>query len=115
MYFDLGQHLELSWLRERIGTLVATSHWHKLATAELRGDLHYQQRHLCAEVASGTEEGLDSGERVRQWSDRNASATAQYKALVSELKANATVDFAMLSLAINEVHKLLRSDRPLAS
>lgn len=115
VYFDLGQHLELSWLRERIGTLVATSHWHKLATAELRGDLHYQQRHLCAEVASGTEEGLDSGERVRQWSDRNASATAQYKALVSELKANATVDFAMLSLAINEVHKLLRSDRPLAS
>ncbi len=115
MYFDLGQHLELSWLRERIGALVATSHWHKLATAELRGDLHYQQRHLCAEVASGTDETLDSGERVRQWSDRNATATTQYKALVSELKANATVDFAMLSLAINEVHKLLRSDRPLAS
>lgn len=115
VYFALGQHLELSWLRERIGTLVASSHWHKLATAELRGDLHYQQRHLCAEVANVTDGELSPEERVQQWSDRNASATTQYQTLIGELKANGSVDFAMLSLAINEVHKLLRSDRPLAS
>jgi glutamate dehydrogenase len=115
IYFALGQHLELSWLRERIGTLVVTSHWHKLATAELRGDLHYQQRHLCAEVANVTDASLSPEERVQQWSDRNASSTAQYQALIGDLKANTSVDFAMLSLAINEVHKLLRSDRPLAS
>ncbi|MFT6309633.1 MAG: glutamate dehydrogenase [Halioglobus sp.] len=115
VYFALGQHLELSWLRERIGTLVASSHWHKLATAELRGDLHYQQRHLCAEVANVTDDALSPEERVQQWSDRNASATSQYQALIGDLKATHSVDFAMLSLAINEVHKLLRSDRPLAS
>lgn len=115
VYFALGQHLELSWLRERIGTLVAASHWHKLATAELRGDLHYQQRHLCAEVANVTDDALSPEERVQQWSDRNASATSQYQALIGDLKATSSVDFAMLSLAINEVHKLLRSDRPLAS
>ncbi len=115
MYFALGQYLELSWLRERIGTLVASSHWHKLATAELRGDLHYQQRHLCAEVASATDVDLSADERVQQWSDRNRLASDQYRALISELKATTSVDFAMLSLAINEVHKLLRSDRPLAS
>jgi len=115
VYFALGQHLELSWLREKIGSLVTNSHWHKLATAELRGDLHYQQRHLCAEVASGTDESSSSQDRVQQWSDRNTDASAQYHALMIDLKANSSVDFAMLSLAINEVHKLLRSDRPLAS
>jgi len=115
VYFALGQHLELSWLREQIGTLVASSHWHKLATAELRGDLHYQQRHLCAEVACVTASDLSPEERVQEWSNRNASATAQYQSLITELKANTSIDFAMLSLAINEVHKLLRSDRPLAS
>lgn len=115
VYFALGQHLELSWLRERIGNLVASSHWHKLATAELRGDLHYQQRHLCAEVANVTDDALSPEERVQQWSNRNASATSQYQALIGDLKATSSVDFAMLSLAINEVHRLLRSDRPLAS
>jgi len=115
VYFALGQHLEISWLREQIGKLVASSHWHKLATSELRGDLHYQQRHLCAEVASVTDAALPADDRVRQWASRNGAATDQYRALISELKANSSIDFAMLSLAINEVHKLLRSDRPLAS
>lgn len=115
VYFALGQHLELSWLREKIGNLVVSSHWHKLATAELRGDLHYQQRHLSAEVANGTDVTLPAQERVLQWASRNAAATVQYQALISDLKANSSIDFAMLSLAINEVHKLLRSDRPLAS
>jgi len=115
VYFALGQHLELSWLRERIGDMVPTSHWHKLATAELRGDLHYQQRHLCAEVASSTSQNIPADERVQQWSKRITLASEQYKTLIADLKANASVDFAMLSLAVNEVHKLLRFDRPLAA
>jgi len=115
LYFTLGQHLELSWLREHIGQLDATSHWHKLAASELRGDLHYQQRHLCAEVANSTDQNLSAVERVSLWSDRIGSATVQYQTLISDLKLNASVDFAMLSLAVNEVHKLLRFDRPLAS
>ena len=114
VYFSLGQSLELSWLRERIGLLVSSSHWHKLATSELRSDLHYQQRHLCAEITSETEQELSAEQRVDTWARRNPIATEKYRALVAEMKASTTVDFAMLSLAINEVHKLLRSDRPLA-
>jgi len=115
VYFALGQHLELSWLRERIGLLVASSHWHKLAISELRGDLHYQQRHLCAEVANATHAEQAATERVLSWATQHATAMARYHALIIDLKANTSIDFAMLSLAINEVHKLLRSDRPLAS
>lgn len=114
VYFSLGHTLELSWLRERIGELVSGSHWHKLATSELRSDLHYQQRHLCAEVASVTEQALEPSERVESWAQRNPQATDKYRALINDMKASGSIDFAMLSLAINEVHKLLRSDRPLA-
>jgi len=48
------------------------------------------------------------------WSARNAKACDKYRELVAEMKVSSSIDFAMLSLAINEVHKLLRSDRPLA-
>ena len=115
VYFALGQHLELTWLRDEIGGLKVSSHWHTLATAELRSDLHYQQRHLCAEVASSTDQSLPGAERVALWATRNPQAMDKFSALVTELKANTSIDFAMLSLAVNEVHKLLRSDRPLAS
>jgi len=115
VYFALGQHLDLSWLRERIGSLVANSHWHKMATSELRSDLHYQQRYLCAEVACATDISMPAIDRVERWSSKNTLATNKYKALITDMKGSPTTDFAMLSLAINEVHKLLRSDRPLAS
>ena len=115
VYFAIGQHLELTWLRDQIGGLKVSSHWHTLATAELRSDLHYQQRHLCAEIASSTEQDLPGVERVALWAGRYPQAMGKFSTLVTELKANTSLDFAMLSLAVNEVHKLLRSDRPLAS
>jgi len=52
---------------------------------------------------------------VALWAGRYPQAMGKFSTLVTELKANTSLDFAMLSLAVNEVHKLLRSDRPLAS
>jgi len=117
VYFELGNHLELQWLREQIGELLARSHWHTLSKSELRGDLHYQQRHLTAEVISSNaaDKNLHPSEMVKRWSDANKASVNKYSDLIQEMKASAVVDFAMLSLAVNEVHKLLRSDRPLAA
>ncbi len=117
VYFELGTHLELQWLREQISDLLARSHWHTLSKSELRGDLHYQQRHLTAEVisASSADKAVSPSEMVKRWSDSNEAAVNKYKDLILEMKASSVVDFAMLSLAVNEVHKLLRSDRPLAA
>jgi NAD-specific glutamate dehydrogenase len=52
---------------------------------------------------------------VANWSRANAVAVTKYQDLITDMKASGGVDFAMLSLAVNEVHKLLRSDRPLAA
>ncbi len=115
VYFELGNHLELQWLREQIGELQARSHWHTLSKSELRGDLHYQQRHLTAEVLSSANKDLSPGDMVKSWSEANQAAVSKYSDLIVEMKASNVIDFAMLSLAVNEVHKLLRSDRPLAA
>lgn len=114
-YFELGSDLDLHWLRDCIGGLQVSSHWHTLAKSELRIDLHYQQRHLCAEVISGSDESSSAKQRVAQWSGNNAVAVDKYHELINDMKASSAIDFAMLSLAVNEVHKLLRSDRPLAA
>lgn len=122
VYFELGNHLELQWLREQIGELQARSHWHTLSKSELRSDLHYQQRHLTAEVISSgnaasnsASDALSASDMVQRWSNENQLAVKKYSDLITEMKAGTGVDFAMLSLAVNEVHKLLRSDRPLAA
>ena len=115
VYFELGNHLELQWLREQISGLQVRSHWHTLSKSELRSDLHYQQRHLTAEVISSASKNLPAIDMVERWSTANYTAVNKYKDLVNEMKAGSVIDFAMLSLAVNEVHKLLKSDRPLAA
>ncbi len=115
VYFELGNHLELQWLREQIGELQVRSHWHTLSKSELRSDLHYQQRHLVAEVISSAGDSLSSIDMVERWSKANNAAVSKYSDLIVDMKASSSVDFAMLSLGVNEVHKLLRSDRPLAA
>jgi len=122
VYFELGAHLELQWVREQISDLQVISHWHTLSKSELRSDLHYQQRHLTAEVITSAQKAdteadsaLPAPALVANWSRANAVAVTKYQDLITDMKASGGVDFAMLSLAVNEVHKLLRSDRPLAA
>ncbi len=115
VYYELGVLLNLQWLRDEIGELAVSTHWHTLAKSELRSDLHYQQRHLCAEILSKGRKTEDSGAMVSKWIASNQTTVSKYNELMNDMKASTSVDFAMLSLAVNEVHKLLRTDRPLAS
>jgi len=115
LYFQLGVYLNLQWLRDEIANLDARTHWHKLAKSELRSDLHYQQRYLSAEILATSSTNPDPAERIQSWASNNPAAVKKYNELVNELRASSSVDFAMLSLAVSEVHKLLSSDRPMTS
>ena len=118
VYFELGVFLDLQWLRDEIAQLAVRSYWHTRAKSELRSDLHYQHRYLCAEVLGGSGDASELAQTeataiVAQWAQGNRQQITQYQALINDMRAQSSVDFAMLSLAVNEVHKLLSSDRPL--
>jgi len=115
VYFELGVFLNLQWLRDEISELSVRSQWHTLAKSELRNDIHYQQRHLCAEVLGTSKPGSDPLHQVANWSESNPAAIQKYNVLITDMKAASGIDFAMLSLAASEVHKLLQSHRPLAA
>ena len=114
IYFELGAYLELQWLRDQISELSVRNRWHALAKSSLRSDLHYQQRHLTAEVLKSVRSLKKATSMVEKWSDSN-TVVKQYSTLISELKASSAIDYAMLSLAVNEVHKLLQGNRPLGN
>ncbi len=114
VYFQLGDYLEIQWLREQIGLLETSNHWHGLAKSALRSDLHYQQRHLCAEILSHTDSSGKPRSMVKHWARNNDTRLDIYTQRLSEIKSSGSADYAMLSLAVAEVHKLLQSTRPLA-
>ncbi len=114
LYFALGERLDLHWLRDRLGELGGGSRLHGRARAELRADLHYQHRHLVAEVAMRTDAGLGPVERVEAWTVSGGTVRVdRYLSLLAELRAAGQPDFTTLSLAVDELHKLLSAARPL--
>ena len=114
LYFHLGDFLELQWLREQIGLLELDSHWHILAKSALSSDIHYRQRHLCAEILGNAGKLNSHKEIVAAWADKTEDRLGIYRQRLKEIMASGQVDYAMLSLAVNEVQKLLIADRPLA-
>ncbi len=116
LYFHLGDFLKLQWLRDQIGLLDVESHWHILAKSALRSDIHYRQRHLCAEILETSDiKKLKTPDAiVKSWAADSDERLSIYRQRLKEIMASSQIDYAMLSLAINEVQKLLNADRPLA-
>ena len=114
LYFHLGDFLKLQWLREQISLLDVNSHWHILAKSALSSDIHYRQRHLCAEILETAGKSSSPEEIVSVWAAVSEERLTIYRQRLKEIMASSQVDYAMLSLAVNEVQKLLNADRPLA-
>lgn len=110
VYFELGARLELQWLRDQIAEISVNNHWHSLAKSRLRAELHNQQRKLTAEVLQLGKGAKKADTLVQKWANAVERDLRSYQRLMSEIKAVESTDFAMLSVAVNEVHDLLQTD-----
>ena len=110
VYFDLGERLDLHWLRDRIAALPRDNRWQALSRAALRDDLHAQLSALTQDTLR-----LDAGEaapadRVDAWLRRNRIPVARCRQIVGDLMNAGDTDFAMLSVAMGEIRTLRQTD-----
>jgi glutamate dehydrogenase len=103
-YFDLGERLGLTWIKEQIESLVADGHWQAVARGTLRDNLYQLQRKITGAVL--TCKGRDAGTRVGQWIERHAAPVDALKRLVVDLRTGSPPDFATLSVALQAVRRL---------
>jgi glutamate dehydrogenase len=107
VYFALGQHLQLNWLRERILRLPRDDRWQALARAALRDDLYAVRASLTAEVLRASAARQDSAELVRRCFDHNQPAVDRCLAVLRDVAADDRADLATLSVALREVRGLV--------
>ncbi len=104
-YFELGGKLEFPWLRARIATLSADSHWQALAKAALRDDLAGMQRQLAADALRGAGKG-DPRQVVAAWEQANRALLERFRQVHADLRAHKTLDLAMASVAMRELRNI---------
>ncbi len=108
VYYYLGAHFDLVWLRDQIANLPDDSYWHLLARNALRHSLNLQQRQLACEVLN-FRPGKTTHQTVDNWIASVPTAHQRFRKLMKALHSGTAVDFAMLSVALNELNILVGS------
>ncbi len=100
--------MELHWLRDQIAQLSHEEHWTRLVRVTLRDEQYRLQRILVAEVLGFAGGESDPVAVMNIWKTANQPVLERYLRRFVEFKSG-SVDLALISVALNEVQKLIRS------
>jgi glutamate dehydrogenase len=103
-YFDLGERIGLTWIKEQIEGLAAEGHWQAVARGTLRDNLYQLQRQITGMVLKC--KGRDAQARVGAWLARHETPVDSLKRVVVDLRTGSAPDFATLSVALQAVRRL---------
>jgi glutamate dehydrogenase len=106
-YFDIGERIGLTWIKDQIETLPAEGHWQAVARSTLSDNLYELQRKITAAVLAC--KGANPAARVDQWLQGHAAGIDSLKRIVVDLRTGAAPDFATLSVALQAVRRLVQS------
>ena len=103
-YFDLGERIGLTWIKEQIESLPADGHWQGVARGTLRENLYALQGRITLSVLKS--KGREPAARVDQWLSRHSAPVDALKRLVADLRTGSPPDFATISVALQAVRRL---------
>ena len=105
-YFDIGERIGLTWIKDQIETLPAEGHWQAVARGTLSDNLYELQRKITGAVL--TCKGKEPGARVDRWLQDHSAAVESLKRIVVDLRTGTAPDFATLSVALQAVRRLVQ-------
>jgi len=103
-YFDLGERIGLSWVKEQIESLAADGRWHAVARSTLRDNLYALQSRIAHAALACA--GGSPAARVDAWMTSRRAEIDYLKGLIVDLRAGTAADFATLSVALQSVRRL---------
>jgi glutamate dehydrogenase len=103
IYFEIGAVLKLGWLRGSAQDLSAENYWQQLAVKSLVVEFYQAQRRLSLEVIAKFGKAKDAGE---SWRKAHADALNRYETFIADLRAQATLDYPMLIVALRQVQAI---------
>jgi glutamate dehydrogenase len=104
VFYELGEALDLEWLRDQIEALPVDGHWHAQARGSLLDELNHQHRALATQVLalSGQDKGISP---VQAWLQRD-DATLQYtRSMLAEILTQ-NADYPIASVAVRRLAQL---------
>jgi glutamate dehydrogenase len=109
VFFGLGEALELKWLRKQVESLQVSGQWHAMSRANLRDELFTQHNRLVERVLQADGRKRDP---VGAWINSNEDRVRRVQKMLIEMRNQAEMDYATLSVAVRSLGQLADDTAP---
>ena len=106
MYALLSERLAVVWLHHAVEGLEVEGRWQALARSNLRDDFYACRRKLATKFVQGRSR-LSPTQLFENWVKKNADEVEKYDSIIREMKPRGDIDYATLSVAAQELRKLI--------
>ncbi|HET6632834.1 MAG TPA: NAD-glutamate dehydrogenase [Rhodanobacteraceae bacterium] len=108
VFFELGEGLDLEWLRLRVEELPVESRWHAQARGSLRDELNAQQRALAVNLLARPLKGKGGAAVVREWLASDDPVLKFTLDILGEISSQ-SLDYPLASVAVRRLAQLAMS------
>ncbi len=105
LYADLSEKLDIPWIYRNIESLKVEGRWQAMARSNLREEIYRERRELTSIVLQRRGAAIPK-DAVDKWLEKNAQSVQHFKMTLEEMKQRPVVDFALLSVAQQELRRL---------
>ena len=109
VYFEMGEFLDLPWIRTQVIIHPADNHWESLSREALRDDLDWQQRQLTAGIIHFGDKTKDYKKVIETWSKSYAALIERWQQVLVDLRASSAFSYTMFFVAIRELLDLTQT------
>ncbi|KRE89540.1 glutamate dehydrogenase [Frateuria sp. Soil773] len=104
VFYELGEALDLEWLRDQIEALPVEGHWHAQARGSLLDELNHQHRALALQVLTLAGDRKDVSP-VQAWLERDDPALKYTRGMLAEILTQ-NADYPIASVAVRRLAQL---------
>ena len=108
MYALLSQRLGIVWLHRSTENLEVDGRWQAMARGNLRDEFYAVRRELAARLLKPRSR-VEPTRLFEKWVNDNDDAIGKYDAVLKEMQLREDIDFATLSVASQELRRLVAS------
>jgi glutamate dehydrogenase len=106
MYALLSERLGVVWLHHAVENLQVDGRWQAMARGNLRDEFYAYRRDLATKFLCRRSR-LSPVDLFHKWVEQRASSIGKYDTVLREMKLREELDFATLSVAAQELRKLI--------
>jgi glutamate dehydrogenase len=109
VYYNIGEYLDLMWIRSQIIVHPTENHWEALSREALRDDLDWQQRQLTCGIIEYNKSKSGYIHAINAWSQKQAPLIERWRQVLDNLRSSSSLNYTMFFVATRELLDLTQT------